>query len=81
MISSIGAMIGPLSSGDANYSARRSSTWAVWWLADAAGIVIIVPFIVLWATTPLRPVCRIEGAWKQVIIAAASAISVIALSP
>ena len=27
----------------------------LWWLADAAGGLIIAPVIVLWAMTPLRP--------------------------
>src|SRR4029434_8425170 len=31
-------------------------TWLTWWLADAAGTLVIAPVIVLWATMPLlRP--------------------------
>jgi PAS domain S-box-containing protein len=80
MITSIGAMIGPLSSGDANYSAL-AATWAVWWLADAAGILIIVPFIVLWATTSTSRFAESKLPETIAIIAAASVIGVIAFVP
>ena len=29
-------------------------TWLTWWLADAAGTLVITPVVVLWATMPLR---------------------------
>src|SRR6478672_1529403 len=29
-------------------------TWLTWWLADAAGTLVIAPVAVLWATKPLR---------------------------
>ena len=29
-------------------------TWLTWWLADAAGTLVIAPVVVLWATMPLR---------------------------
>jgi PAS domain S-box-containing protein len=29
-------------------------TWLTWWLADAAGMLLIVPVVVLWAIMPLR---------------------------
>src|SRR6516165_8990787 len=29
-------------------------TWLTWWLADAAGALVIAPVVVLWAMTPLR---------------------------
>src|SRR5437764_9321546 len=29
-------------------------TWLTWWLADAAGALVIAPVIVLWAMMPLR---------------------------
>ena len=31
-----------------------AGTWATWWLADAAGTVLIAPVIVLWAMTTRR---------------------------
>ena len=30
------------------------TAWLTWWLADAAGTLVIAPIVVLWATTPLR---------------------------
>ena len=80
VISSIGAMIGPLSSGDVDYSSL-AATWAVWWPADVAGIVIIVPFIVLWVATPALRFAGSNVFETAVIIVAAAAISVIAFIP
>jgi PAS domain S-box-containing protein len=80
VISSIGAMIGPLSSGDVNYSSF-SATWAIWWPADVAGILIIVPFIVLWVATPALRFAESNVFETTVIIVAAAGISVIAFIP
>jgi PAS domain S-box-containing protein len=54
MINSIAAL-GAVILGDNDGLAGPVVTWATWWLADAAGTLIIAPVIVLWATTPLRP--------------------------
>ena len=80
VISSIGAMIGPLSSGDVDYSGFLA-TWAIWWPADVAGIVIIVPFIVLWVATPALRFAESSVFDTTVIIVAAAGISVIAFIP
>ncbi len=56
-------------------------TWTTWWLADAAGTVLIVPVIVLWATTPLRPVSKSNMLGAAAIVIAAAAIGVVAYSP
>jgi PAS domain S-box-containing protein len=79
-ISSIGAMVGPLSSGDVEYSSL-AATWAIWWLADVAGILVIVPFIALWVAKPVFRLAESNLSETTVIIAAASAISVIAFIP
>jgi PAS domain S-box-containing protein len=80
VISSIGAMIGPLSSGDFDYSSL-AATWAIWWLADVVGIIIIVPFIVLWVATPAFRFAESNVFETGVIIVTAAAISVIAFIP
>jgi integral membrane sensor domain MASE1 len=33
-------------------------TWVTWWLADAAGTLVIAPVVVLWAMMPLRNLSR-----------------------
>jgi PAS domain S-box-containing protein len=79
-ISSIGAAIGPFSSGDVGYSGL-AATWAIWWLADAAGILVIVPFIVLWMAPPALRFAESDLPETAVIIAAASVISIVAFIP
>jgi PAS domain S-box-containing protein len=56
-------------------------TWATWWLADAAGTVIIAPVIVLWAMTPLSPLSTSRILEAGAIFVVAAAIGVIACSP
>jgi len=56
-------------------------TWVTWWLADAAGTVIIAPAIALWAITPLRPLARSNVLEPAAIFIAATAIGVVAYSP
>jgi len=62
-------------------SAGSAGTWATWWLADVAGTVIVVPVIVLWATTPLRPVSKSSLLEAAAIFIAAAAIGVVAYGP
>ena len=47
------AVAGSVVAGDAGFVDPATST--MWWLADFAGVLIVAPVIVLWATTPLRP--------------------------
>jgi PAS domain S-box-containing protein len=79
LISSVGAMIGPLSGGDLNHS-NLAATWAVWWLADATTTIIIVPVIVLWLT-PAQRFAKSNVLETAAIIVAAATISVIAFLP
>ena len=57
------------------------TTWVTWWLADAAGTVIIAPAIVLWAITPLRPVSKASVLRTAAIFIAAAAIGAAAYGP
>jgi PAS domain S-box-containing protein len=79
-ISSIGAIIGPLSSIDLDYSSL-AATWAIWWLADVAGILVIVPFLVLWVAPPALRLAETSVPETAIIIATASAISIVAFVP
>ncbi len=56
-------------------------TWARWWLADAAGTVIIAPVIALWATAPLRSLSRSSLLQAAAIFLAAAVIGAVAYSP
>jgi len=58
-----------------------AGTLTTWWLADAAGTVIVSPVIVLWATTPLRPLSRLGALETAAIVVAAAAIGAVAYSP
>ncbi len=44
-------------------SSDAIATWSTWWLADAAGSVVIVPVLVLWAMMPLRGSSR-RSSWN-----------------
>jgi PAS domain S-box-containing protein len=48
-------------------------TWLTWWLADAAGTLVIAPVVVLWATTHLRG----SSGWRLLESVAVSALVVI----
>jgi PAS domain S-box-containing protein len=67
----------------ANDVSLRSSflSWVAWWLADATGILIIVPVVVLWAPTPLRPITKWRLLETVAVIILATAIGIIAYSP
>jgi PAS domain S-box-containing protein len=56
-------------------------TWVTWWLADAAGTLIIAPVVVLWAMMPLRRFSRwtlLESAAVSILV---SVIGIVAYSP
>ena len=56
-------------------------TWITWWLADTTGILIIVPVVVLWAITPLRPFSKWSVLETVAVFAVVSAIGIVAYSP
>ena len=55
-------------------------TWFTWWLADAAGTLLIAPVIMLWAMMPLR-----RSKWTLLesiaVVTLASLIGIVAYSP
>jgi PAS domain S-box-containing protein len=79
MLSSIIAIGGLIFANDA--SDVDYVTWATWWLADATGILIIAPVIVLWATTPLRPFSNWSLLETAAILILATAIGLVAFGP
>jgi PAS domain S-box-containing protein len=56
-------------------------TWITWWLADATGILIIVPVIVLWTMTPLRPLSKWSLLEAVATLTVVSAIGIVTYSP
>jgi PAS domain S-box-containing protein len=57
-------------------------TWSTWWLADAAGTVVIAPVVVLWAMTPLRNFSNWNDLFESVAVSIlASIIGIVAYSP
>jgi PAS domain S-box-containing protein len=61
--------------------ANPISAFVTWWLADAAGTVIIAPVIVLWATTPLSPLSKSAALETIAIFIATAVIGVVAYGP
>ena len=55
--------------------------WPTWWLADAAGTVVIAPVIVLWATIPLRSASKWILLESVVVSILVSFIGIVAYSP
>jgi MASE1. len=53
MISSTIALAGFILANKPSFS-DSVVTWLTWWLADAAGTLVIAPVVVLWAMMPLR---------------------------
>jgi PAS domain S-box-containing protein len=56
-------------------------TWLTWWLADAAGTLLIAPVVVLWAMLPLRGSSKLKLLESIVVSALVSIIGVVAYSP
>ena len=61
MISSTIALAGFILANTLSFS-DSVVTWLTWWLADAAGTLVITPVVVLWAMMPLRRFSK----WKPV---------------
>ncbi len=88
MISSALATAGLVLANDSGFadsagawSVSTLSTWTTWWLADAAGTVIVAPVIVLWAMTPLRRLSQSSVLEAAAIFIVAAAIGGLAYSP
>ena len=80
MISSIIALAGFSVMNTVNLS-ETFVRWIIWWLADAAGTIIIVPFVLLWATTPLHPFSKWSLTETIATFLLVSAIGIAAYSP
>jgi PAS domain S-box-containing protein len=80
MISSTIVLAGFILAGKLSFS-DPAATWLTWWLADAAGTLLIAPVVVLWAMMPLRG----SSKWNLLELIAVSAlvgiIGIVAYSP
>ncbi|WGS02548.1 MASE1 domain-containing protein [Bradyrhizobium sp. ISRA443] len=56
-------------------------TWLTWWLADAAGTLVIAPIVVLWATMPSRSSFERNLLELIAVSAVVSIIGIVAYSP
>ena len=56
-------------------------SWLTWWLADAAGTLIIAPVVVLWAIMPLRGFSKWNLLESVAVSILASVIGLVAYSP
>ncbi|PAY09404.1 PAS domain S-box protein [Bradyrhizobium sp. UFLA03-84] len=67
----------------ANESSLSDSVVAgvTWWLADAAGALVITPLIVLWATMPFRIPSKLKLLESIAVPALAGIVGIVAYSP
>src|SRR6266536_3466128 len=80
MISSTIALAGFILANKLSFS-DSVVTWLTWWLADAAGTLVIVPVVVLWAMMPLRSFSKwnlLESVGVSILV---SVIGLVAYSP
>jgi PAS domain S-box-containing protein len=56
-------------------------TWVTWWLADAAGTLIIAPVVVLWAMRPLHGFSKWSLLESVAVSILVSVIGIVAYSP
>src|SRR5258706_1484649 len=56
-------------------------TWLTWWLADAAGTLVIAPVVVLWAMMPLRNFPKWSLLESVAVSILVSVIGIVAYSP
>jgi PAS domain S-box-containing protein len=80
MMSSAGAILGQLSTSDLNLSSLVDPSVS-WWLADAAGTILIAPVIVLWAMPPRQAVAKWDLLETTAILVAAAVIGAITFIP
>jgi PAS domain S-box-containing protein len=74
------AILGQLSTGDLNLSSLVVPS-VNWWLADAAGTILIAPVIVLWAMQPRQAVAKWDLLETTAILVAATVIGAITFIP
>jgi PAS domain S-box-containing protein len=56
-------------------------TWLTWWLADAAGTLVIAPVVVLWAMMPLRSFSKWNLLESVAVSILVGVIGIVAYSP
>jgi PAS domain S-box-containing protein len=62
-------------------TAGHLTTWATWWLADAATGLVVAPVVVLWAVTPVRRATKRSLLETAAIVALATGIGFLAFGP
>src|SRR5205823_8976305 len=80
MISSTVAMAGFILANTLSFS-DSVVTWLTWWLADAAGTLVIAPVVVLWAMMPLRSFSKWNLLESIAVSILVSVIGIVAYSP
>ena len=78
--SSASVILGQLSTSDLNLSSLVVPSVS-WWLADAAGTILIAPVIVLWAMPPRQSVAKWDLLETTAILVAAAVIGAITFIP
>src|SRR5258707_279634 len=56
-------------------------SWLTWWLADAAGTLVITPVVVLWAMMPIRRFSKWDLLESVAVSILVSIIGIVAYSP
>ena len=80
MISSTIALAGFILANEPGFS-DSVVTWSTWWLADAAGTLVIAPVVVLWAMMPLRNFSRWNLLESVAVSILVSVAGIVAYSP
>jgi PAS domain S-box-containing protein len=80
MISSTIALAGFILANKLSFS-DSVVTWLTWWLADAAGTLVITPVVVLWAMMPLRSFSKWNLLESVAVSILVSVIGIVAYSP
>jgi PAS domain S-box-containing protein len=80
IISSTIALAGFILANTLNFS-DSAVTWLTWWLADAAGTLVIAPVVVLWAVVPLRSFSKWNLLESVAVSILVSVIGIVAYSP
>ena len=80
MISSTIALAGFILADKLSFS-DSVVTWLTWWLADAAGTLVIAPVVMLWAMTPLRSFSKWNLLESIAVSILVGVIGIVAYSP
>src|SRR2546421_7186271 len=80
MISSAIALAGFIFANQISFS-DSIVTWVTWWLADAAGTLVIAPVVVLWAIMPVVSLSKWNVLESAAVCILVSVIGIVAYSP